>query len=59
VRVPAADLEVSFAPGEAIWTESSYKYRVEDIAPMLATAGFAVLGQWSANGYAVTLADAY
>jgi dimethylhistidine N-methyltransferase len=55
VRVPAADLELWFEPGEAIWTESSYKYEAPDIAAMLGRAGFSMIGQWIENRYAVTL----
>lgn len=55
VRVPAADLALSFEPGEAIWTESSYKYQAPDVVPMLTRAGFELIGQWIENRYAVTL----
>jgi L-histidine N-alpha-methyltransferase len=58
VHVPAARLRVTFEAGETIWTESSYKYRLADIQPMLARAGFAVLDQWAADGFALTLASA-
>jgi L-histidine N-alpha-methyltransferase len=58
VRVPAADLIIDLADGETIWTESSYKFRVEDLAPLLARAGFRVTGQWSDQGFALTLAQA-
>lgn len=58
VRIPAAHLDVMFEPGETIWTESSYKYRVEDLAHVLARAGFRVAGQWQEAGFALTLAEA-
>jgi len=58
VRVPAARLDISFQPGETIWTESSYKYRPADVLAMLDRAGFAVLDQWTADGFALTLAGA-
>jgi L-histidine Nalpha-methyltransferase len=58
VRVPASDVDLSFEPGETIWTESSYKYRTSDIVPMVARAGFAVIEQWSASHYALTLLEA-
>jgi dimethylhistidine N-methyltransferase len=35
-----------FATGESIWTESSYKYRLDEFAQMAATAGFAVERVW-------------
>jgi L-histidine N-alpha-methyltransferase len=58
VRVPAARLSITFEAGETIWTESSYKYRQTDVQPLLARAGFAVLDQWAADGFALTLASA-
>ena len=58
VRVPAARLSLTFEEGETIWTESSYKYRRADVQPLLARAGFAVLDQWAADGFALTLAAA-
>jgi L-histidine N-alpha-methyltransferase len=58
VHVPAARLCLAFEEGETIWTESSYKYRRADVEPLLARAGFAVLDQWAADGFALTLASA-
>ena len=58
VRVPAAHIDITFEPGEPIWTESSYKFRSEDLAPMLGQAGFRVIGQWEEDGFALTLAEA-
>jgi L-histidine Nalpha-methyltransferase len=58
VRVRASRIEVTFDAGESIWTESSYKYRIEDLAPMLDRAGFRVAGQWQEDGFALTLAEA-
>jgi dimethylhistidine N-methyltransferase len=46
VRIPAASLVVTFEPGETIWTESSYKYRPEDVVGMLERAGFRRVEQW-------------
>jgi len=34
VPIDALDLSVSFAAGETIWTESSHKFRVEQMARM-------------------------
>ena len=58
VRVRASDLDITFEAGESIWTESSYKYRAEDLAPTLARAGFRATGQWVESGFALTLAEA-
>jgi L-histidine N-alpha-methyltransferase len=58
VRVPAARLDITFEPGETIWTESSYKYRPADVVAMLDRAGFSALDQWLADGFALTLAGA-
>jgi L-histidine Nalpha-methyltransferase len=37
---------VSFAAGESIHTENSYKYSPEEIEALAASAGFAVERQW-------------
>lgn len=58
VRVRASNLDITFEAGEPIWTESSYKYRLDDLAPMLGRAGFGAIGQWEQDGFALTLAEA-
>jgi uncharacterized SAM-dependent methyltransferase len=58
VHVRATGTDITFEEGEPIWTESSYKYRADDLAPMLARAGFRVAGQWQESGFALTLAEA-
>ena len=60
VRVGAAALEFDIDAGESIWTESSYKYRAEDLAAMLEPAGFRPLDQWMEDrlGFALTLVTA-
>ena len=60
VRIPDAELEISFESGESIWTESSYKYRPDQVAALLADAGFRVSRQWidSGDAFALTLAEA-
>jgi len=58
VRIPAVDLDITFEEGETIWTESSYKYQVNDLAEMLTRAGFRVNGQWAEDGFALTLGEA-
>ena len=57
VRVAAADLVATFAEGETIWTESSYKQTPERLADMGERAGFACQRQWvdEENGFATTL----
>jgi len=46
VWIGALDLSVSFAAGETIWTESSHKFRVEDIARMGERAGWRTVRHW-------------
>jgi dimethylhistidine N-methyltransferase len=58
VRVRASGLDITFDAGETIWTESSYKYRVDQLAPLLAGNGFSVDRQWTDEGFALTLAEA-
>jgi uncharacterized SAM-dependent methyltransferase len=58
VRVRAAEVDITFDAEEPIWTESSYKYRLEDVAAMLERCGFRVISQWSEHGFALTLAEA-
>jgi uncharacterized SAM-dependent methyltransferase len=46
VRIERAETTVEFARGERIWTESSYKYELDDIVRMGARAGFRLNQQW-------------
>ena len=46
VRIGACDLDVAFAEGETIWTESSHKYTAESIVELARDSGFAIQGQW-------------
>ena len=46
VEIPRADLVVTFAEGEYIWTESSYKYTAEDVTARGRRAGFRTIEQW-------------
>ncbi|MGH9413210.1 MAG: L-histidine N(alpha)-methyltransferase [Terriglobales bacterium] len=57
VSLPAGEV-VAFARGETIWTESSHKFRLNDIAGMLSAAGFRTERQWvdAAWPFAETLA---
>ena len=46
VRIPAANLRVVLDEDETIWTESSHKYKAEEIPEMAARAGFRCEAQW-------------
>lgn len=46
VRVGDCDLTVEFAAGETIWTESSRKYTLQDVAQLAIASGFAMRAQW-------------
>ena len=46
VTIARAGCAVSFAKDETIWTESSHKYRGEDIQAMAQRAGFRCDAQW-------------
>ena len=58
VRIPAAQLELSFGTGENIWTESSYKFEPAGVRAVLGSAGFEVRRQWQEGTFALTLAAA-
>ena len=46
VRIPAANLRVVLDEDETIWTESSHKYKAEEIPDMAARTGFRCDKQW-------------
>ena len=46
VNVAAAELSVEFLEGETIWTESSHKYSLEEVADMASATGFRCDAQW-------------
>ncbi|MCZ6632507.1 MAG: L-histidine N(alpha)-methyltransferase [bacterium] len=46
VRIDGLDLDVPFDTGEAIFTEPSYKYSVEEIETLVHRAGFEQVRQW-------------
>ena len=46
VRIESLDLDLDFAEGETIWTESSYKYTAQGLARQLEDAGFEPVAQW-------------
>jgi L-histidine N-alpha-methyltransferase len=56
VRISAASLEITFEDGDAIWTESSYKYEPDQILAEGKAAGFGGAEQWIDReaGFAVT-----
>jgi len=45
-HIAAAGITVRLQAGETIWTESSHKYRLDDIREMAEQAGFEVRAQW-------------
>jgi L-histidine Nalpha-methyltransferase len=46
VRIAKIGLDIQFRSGETIWTESSYKYTVEDVVQMGEATGFRAARQW-------------
>jgi dimethylhistidine N-methyltransferase len=60
VEIADADMAVPFAPGERIWTESSYKYAPDQIERMGVDTGFAMRDQWidRASPFALSLMTA-
>lgn len=46
VHIPAANLRVALDENETIWTESSHKYKAEEIPGMAARSGFRCEAQW-------------
>ena len=59
-RSSAGAVEIDFRAGESIWTESSYKYRSDELVTNLRRAGFQLVKQWidREDGFALTLAEA-
>jgi len=45
--VRIGEVEIAFKLGDSIWTESSYKYTLEEFAHLAATAGFTVERVWT------------
>jgi len=60
VRIPVANLDLTFERDETIWTESSYKYRCPEIREMLERAGFRTIEQRvdETASFALTLVEA-
>lgn len=46
VAIRGAGIDVHFNRGESIWTESSEKYRLDELAPLARMAGFRLETQW-------------
>ncbi|HXM95330.1 MAG TPA: L-histidine N(alpha)-methyltransferase [Candidatus Dormibacteraeota bacterium] len=46
ITIPAAALRVILDEDETIWTESSHKYKAEEVIEMAARTGFRCQGQW-------------
>jgi len=59
VVVPAAGLDLTLGEGEAIWSESSYKFTVDNVFAQLAQAGFTRRHAWVDNEaqFALTLVE--
>lgn len=47
VEIPAADLSALFEKGETIWTESSHKFKREELQQMASAAGFTPETCWT------------
>ncbi len=60
IHVEAAGITFTMQEGERIWTESSYKYRPEEVVQQLEAAGFRLLAQWldADDHFALTLVEA-
>jgi uncharacterized SAM-dependent methyltransferase len=60
ISIPRAHTDIHLDAGEAIWTESSYKYAPEQIAQLLRSVAFEPIAQWidEQDGFALTLAKA-
>ena len=58
VRIAGVDLEFDLRDGEAVWTESSYKYTPDGLIGQLGNSGFESMAQWIDRdaGFALTLA---
>ena len=58
VRIEAIDVDLDLKAGEAIWTESSYKYTPEGLVAQIENSGFERVTQWIDHeaGFALTLA---
>lgn len=46
IAIPGAGIEVSFAEGETIWTETSHKYSLDELRSIAAESGFSCQATW-------------
>jgi len=46
IHIEAADLEIDLMAGESIWTESSYKYRPNELVSFVERVGFRAHARW-------------
>ncbi len=51
VRIPGAGITVAIRKGETLWTESSHRYRREELVEMATRAGFRCQAQWVDEGW--------
>ena len=60
VTIDGAPMELTLRAGERIWTESSYKYRPDDVSRLARKAGFRTTMQWidEQDAFMLTLAAA-
>ena len=60
IRIEDAQVELRMDRDEPIWTESSYKYRAEQVASLVQSCGFRLAAQWvdGQDPFALTLAEA-
>ncbi|HZU27022.1 MAG TPA: L-histidine N(alpha)-methyltransferase [Bryobacteraceae bacterium] len=47
IAIPGADCRAEFRAGETIWTESSHKYRLDDLRGMAGQTGFVFENAWT------------
>jgi L-histidine Nalpha-methyltransferase len=61
IHVRDADIAFTMSRGDRIWTESSYKYRTEDVVRLVERAGFLPIMQWIDHDdqFALSLVEAY
>ena len=57
VWIEALEMKIPFEAGERLHTENSYKYTAEQVAGMMALAGFPVERHWLAGGEAKPMKD--
>jgi dimethylhistidine N-methyltransferase len=51
VRIAACDMDVEFAAGESIWTESSYKFDPAQLDDLAAACGFGPVARWTSEAW--------